>query len=332
MLCFLCGKEIGWLRSMADRQYCCAEHRAEARMASAHVLREEEDEAELWSVSRNRQKKAARQNQSNQTASIFAFVALAALLLAMILLPGGKSESSGGVFPTVAEQPGAEHSLFGKVVDNLGAMVRDSAPVTLHHDFRNGLSDWTMAALESGTHVDDPHDWRIPGAPAVVPAGSLRLWTQSISLHNYQMEFQGELERRSLSWAFRATNSANYYASKLIITRPGPLPNAGLVHYVMLNGRELDRVQLPLPLTIEQGQSYRVRVSVQDDRFVTYLNGQAISSWTDARLTHGGVGFFAGDDDQQRIAWVNLSERDSFMGRMLAHFSLFVMPGATAPR
>ena len=27
------------------------------------------------------------------------------------------------------------------------------------------------------------------------------------------------------------------------------------------------------------------------------------------------------------LAWVNLSERDSFMGRMLAHFSLFVMPG-----
>ena len=30
--------------------------------------------------------------------------------------------------------------------------------------------------------------------------------------------------------------------------------------------------------------------------------------------------------DEQRVSWINLSERDSFMGRMLAHFSLFVIP------
>ena len=45
------------------------------------------------------------------------------------------------------------------------------------------------------------------------------------------------LDRRSLSWAFRATDSDNYYATKLVITKPGPLPNAGLVRYAMVNGR-----------------------------------------------------------------------------------------------
>jgi len=299
-------------------------------MASAHVLREEEDEAELWSVSKSRQKKAARQAiQANQTASIFAFLALAVLLLAMVLLPSGKGNGAGGVFPLVSGQPGTQRSLLGRAGDNLGALVRDSAPVTLHHDFRSGLGDWTSAALHPGSRVDDPHDWKIPGAPSVVPSGSLRLWKQSVLLHNYQMEFQGQIEKRSLSWAFRATDSANYYAAKLVITRPGPLPNAGLVHYVMLNGHESDRVQLPLPLTLEQGGSYRVRVSVQDDHFITYLNGQAISAWTDKRLAHGGVGFFADTDDEQRVSWVNLSERDSFLGRMLAHFSLFIVPQAT---
>ena len=69
-------------------------------------------------------------------------------------------------------------------------------------------------------------------------------------------------------------------------------------------------------------------MSVQDDRFVTYLNGQVISSWSDKRLHRGGVGFFADDDDPQKVAWISLSERDSFLGRMLAHFSFFVMPGA----
>ena len=327
MLCFLCGKEIAWLRSMVDRQYCCDEHRKEARLASAHVLREEEDEAELWSVSKSRQR-AARHNSANQTASVFAFLSLAVLLVALLMLPGGKSGAPGGVFAPVSSDPNAKQGLFARAGDSIAALVRDSAPVTLHHDFGSGLSDWTTAALQAGSKVDDPHDWKIPGAPSVVPPGSLRLWSRSTTLHNYQMEFQGELEKRSLSWAFRATNSANYYAAKLVITRPGPLPNAGLVHYVVLNGHESDRVQLPLPLTLARGESYRVRVSVQDDHFVTYVNGQAISAWTDKRLSHGGVGFFADQDDEQKVSWINLSERDSFMGRMLAHFSLFMVPQA----
>jgi hypothetical protein len=328
MMCFLCGKEIAWPRSMVDRQYCCAEHRKEARMASANVLREEEDEAELWSVLKSRQRKAARRGKNaNQTASVFAFLALAALLLAMLMLPGGQNGGGGGAFPGGRADTGSRPGLFTRAGDGIGAWIRDSAPVTLHHDFRAGLSEWTTAALRAGSQVDDPHDWKVPGAPSVVPPGSLRLWTRSTGLQNYQMEFQGQIQKRSLSWAFRASNTANYYAAKIVITKPGPLPNAGLVHYVMLNGHEIDRVQLPLPLTLERGGDYRVRVSVQDDRFVTYLNGQAISSWTDKRLARGGVGFFADDDDEQRVSWVNLSEHDSFMGRMLAHFSLFMIPG-----
>jgi len=311
---------------MVDRQYCCVEHRKEARLASANVLREEEDEAELWSVARSREKHTSRR-ASNQNASIFAFAVVAALLL-LILMRGGQSGEASGVFPSVSTAPGAKPTLLGRAGDTIAALVRDSAPVTLHHDFNSGLSEWTTAALKAGSKVDDPHDWKVPGAPSLIPSGSLRLWSRSTTLHNYQMEFQGQLEKRSLSWAFRASNPENYYAAQLVMTRPGPLPNAGLVHYVMLNGHEADRVQLPLPLTLARGESYKVRVLVQDDHFVTYLNGQAISAWTDKRLTRGGIGFFAERDDEQRVSWVNLSERDSFIGRMLAHFSLLIVPGA----
>ena len=297
-------------------------------MAAANVLREEDDEQELWSVLKSRQKQGGRPGTTSQTASIFAFLSLAVLLVAMLMLPMGKGPGGIGAFPSGSPDPGMRQGLLARAGSSLSELVRSSAPVTLHHDFRAGLTEWTTAALQAGSKVDDPHDWRIPTAPTVVPPGSLRLWTRSTSLRNYQMEFEGQIEKRSLSWAFRASNSANFYAAKIIITKPGPQPNAGLVHYAMLNGHEMDRVQLPLPLTLVRGGNYRVRVSVQDDRFVTYLNGQAISSWTDQRLSRGGVGFFSDADDEQRVAWVNLSERDSFMGRMLAHFSLFVLPQA----
>src|SRR3954447_17932050 len=81
MLCFLCGKDIGWLRTMVDRQYCSAEHRKDARLASSNALRDEEEEQEIWSVAKTRQRVAGRSAPSNQTASIFAFLTLGALLV-----------------------------------------------------------------------------------------------------------------------------------------------------------------------------------------------------------------------------------------------------------
>lgn len=325
MLCFLCGKKIGFFRSLADQQYCCAAHRAESRLASAQAMRDE-DELDLWAVSKSRKKPAKNGHGAGQTASIFAFLVVGALLVAALMVPG---PGPGSAFPPVSLDPGVKRGLFQRMGDSVGDVVRSRAPITLHQDFHSGWTGWTSSSVRR--MVDDPrHDFsnRVDdprGMSASAP--SLRIWKQSTPLQNYQMEFSGQIEKKSLSWAFRAADDKNYYATKIIITKPGPLPNAGLVRYAMMGGRELDRVQMPLPLTLERGGDYRVRVSVQDDRFITYLNGQVISSWSDKRLHRGGVGFFEDAEDPQKVSWVSVSERDSFLGRMLAHFSLIVMPG-----
>ena len=326
MLCFLCGKKIGLLRSMLDQQYCSSEHRKEARLASAQALRDEDDQ-EPWSVAKNKRKNPGKSATSaGQTASIFAFLTVGALLLAAVMLPG----PTGAAYPPVTSlDSGVKKGWTERTGDWFANVVRSQAPVTLHDDFSKGLKDWTTVAMRNISKVDDPKGIA-SAADDIVRPGSLRIWNRSTTLENYQLEFKGELERKSLSWAFRATDAKNYYATKIMITKPGPLPNAGLVRYVMMNGREWDRVQLPLPLTLERGGNYKVRVSVQDDRFITYLNGQVISSWSDKRLHRGGVGFFSDEDDPQKVDWVSLSERDSFLGRMLAHFSLIVMPGPLA--
>jgi hypothetical protein len=325
MLCFLCGKKIGFFRSMLDQQYCSADHRKQARLASAQALRDEDD-LEPWSVAKHKKKNPGKSTSSPaQAASIFAFLTVGALLVASMILPG----PSGSAYPPVPSlDPGVNKGWMERAGDAFSNVVRSQAPVTLHDDFSKGLQGWTTVAMRNIPHVDDPKGPSMPSGPQIVRPGSLRIWNQSTSLQNYQMEFMGELEKKSLSWAFRASDPKNYYATKIMITKPGPLPNAGLVRYVMMNGREWDRVQLPLPVTLERGANYRVRVSVQDDRFITYLNGQVISSWSDKRLHRGGVGFFSDEDDPQKVDWISLSERDSFLGRVLAHFSLIVMPGA----
>jgi hypothetical protein len=145
------------------------------------------------------------------------------------------------------------------------------------------------------------------------------------------MEFMGQIEHRGMDWAFRAPDSKNYYGTKLIITKPGPLPNAGLVRFVVLDGRERERVELPLPLTLEPGVDYRVRVSVEGNRFLTSVNGQLVSSWSDSRLPRGGVGFFSEDGEASLVKWVSVSNRDSFLSRVVSHFSLLTFPSAAAP-
>lgn len=326
MQCYLCGKQIGLLRSIADQQYCSAAHRREARLASAGVLREEDEDQEIWSVSKKGAKQTVTRSASSSQTPAIALFALAALVVAMIMLP--KSDGGGSARAQALSRPVPDQGLVARTSDSIGSFVRDRAPVTLHHDFQTGMSDWVNVALSNTTHVDDPHDWKTPtpSSSSLVVPGSLRLWSRSIPLRNYQMDFSGKIERKSLSWAFRASNPANYYAAKIEITRPGPQPNADLIHYAMIDGHMLDRVQLPLPLTLEKGNEYLVRVGVQDDRFVTFLNGQVISSWSDKRLTRGGVGFFSDSDDAQQVSWVSLSERDTIMGRMLAHFGLVLFP------
>ena len=54
---------------------------------------------------------------------------------------------------------------------------------------------------------------------------------------NYRMEFVGQLERKSLGWAFRAKDEQNYYVAKLTIARPGPLPLVDLIRYPITAGR-----------------------------------------------------------------------------------------------
>src|SRR5580692_5205575 len=97
MLCFLCGKKIGLLRSLVDQQYCSAEHRKEARLASAQALRDEDDQ-EPWSVAKNKKKNPGKAPTSpGQTASVFAFLTVGALLVAALMLPG----PAGSAYPPV---------------------------------------------------------------------------------------------------------------------------------------------------------------------------------------------------------------------------------------
>jgi hypothetical protein len=253
-------------------------------------------------------------------------------MVAVLMMGNPTRPGGGGAFATVSAETGKKPSMLSGAGNAMSDFVRGIAPVTLKHSFSGGsltssassLADWSNVTLRAGaTQIDDPRDWI---GKTKTPA-SLKLWKKSTAMQNYEMEFQAQLEKTSLSWAVRAADGSNYYATKLAIIKAGPLPNAGLIRYAMVNGRQTDLTQAPLPLTLERGVDYRIRMTVQGDRFLTFLNGKVIGSMTDKRLVRGGVGFFDDAGDPQKVAWVSVSEHDSFLGRLLANFAVFVIPG-----
>lgn len=323
LVCFYCRKKIGLLRRLRDQSFCCADHRKKLSSKSAKAIREAEDlygddlHVPLRAITELKREERG-ERRAGFGATIFLTVAvvmvLAILSRAPMAAPAGR-----GVSPLPNTSLRQDQGAFGRLIANLMHAGRSS---TLRENFRSGLDQWE--GLKSAAS-----EWR-PAAGEIRPT-SLRLWRPSTSLSNYELEFMGQIERKSMNWAFRAADLHNYYATKLVMTGPGPQPNAGLVRYVVLDGRPRERVELPLPLTLERGVDYRVRVSVHGNRFLTSVNGQVVSSWTDNLLSRGGVGFFSDAGESSLLKWVTVSERDSVLGRIASYFSLITFPAPAAP-
>ncbi len=319
MKCAYCENPIGAWRTLAGSRFCCGEHERRFIARSARALRDMEDiyGAQAWTRELSAQKKSTPENrraQPGQVIAIFGLLAAGCLVLALFALPGG-----GGGAPAArpSTRVAEDYTLHALPKSDFTAGLRDrlgpSAPLTMHESFASGLANWVGGSEGAGGWAREG-DYVLPG--------KLKLWQPSTKLSNYELEFMGQIERKGMGWAFRAPNLRNYYGAKLLIAGPGPLPNADLVRFVVLNGRETERLELPLPLTLDRGTDYRVHLSVRGARFLTSVNGQLVSSWMDVRLSSGGVGFFSEPGEQAAIRWVSVSERDSMLGRFLSYFSI----------
>jgi hypothetical protein len=315
--CLYCRKNISPLRRLKDPHFCSDEHRRKSGAKSARALREAED---LYGF--NDTLPLPKVEDKTERRAGFGGIVFVGGVIVLLLLGLSRVSSNSPAPRAVSPLPDNPRNSSGGFGQSIANLIQTQTSGTLREDFRSGVSNWDgLKSIGS--------DWTLE-AGQVRPA-SLRLWKPSTSLSNYELEFLGQIDRKSMDWAFRAADLHNYYATKLVITHPGPLPNAGLVRFIVLDGRERERVELPLPLTLENGVDYRVRVSVRGNRFLTSVNGQLISSWMDSRISRGGIGFFSESGESSMLKWVSVSERDSFLARIASHFSLitFPAPGVT---
>jgi len=324
MACLFCRRKIGPLRRFADANFCCTDHRNKYRANSARALREAEDlygaedeTDERWRVYSSKSEPEKPSPATGSQSSAFV-VALAVAFLLFAITRG----SNDGPAPAPSSRA-SKGSTYANAANGLqrkiGEAIENRAPVTLRETFATGLVKWdTPPGLKAS-------DWAFNNG--YVRPGRLRVWKDSESLANYDMEFVGHVEKKSMDWAFRAADFKNYYATKLTVnTKSTSLANTGLVRFAMIDGKERDRVEVPLPITLERNTDYNVKVSVRGARFLTSINGQLVSSWTDNRISRGGVGLFADLGESSAFKWLSVSERDSFWGRLASHFSIIVFP------
>jgi len=226
------------------------------------------------------------------------------LLLALSFRFSGPSASA-------ATQPKARMGdLLATRWDAFQENLLSRAAISLADDFRSGLSEWEGAG-------DWARSWSYDSAGFVRPGG-LAVFRPSMPLADYRLEFLGLIERRSLAWAFRATDLKNYYAVKLTVVKPGPLPTVVIERYAVIGGKPGRPSQVPLAVQVHNDTVYRVQVDVRGQDFTISVQGRVVDSFSDDRLSSGGVGFFCDKGEAARLRWVGITHQYDFLGRLCA--------------
>ena len=202
---------------------------------------------------------------------------------------------------------------------SLNQSISQRAAIAFADDFRSGLDAW-----ESRSNLT--RSWSYDAAGFVRP-GPLAVFKPTVDLSDYHFEFLGEIDQKAMGWAFRASDLDNYYAMKLVVVRPGPLPLVHLVRYAVVNGKESSHVDKPLPITVRADMLYRILVDVRGDDFTVMTQGQVVDFWSDNRLRRGGVGFFCSRGEQARLRWVEVSHQYDALGKLCAYLAPYGMEG-----
>jgi hypothetical protein len=311
MHCLVCGKRIGWLRRLRRREFCSDAHQKNARVLSARALRDASQlwgDDDAWPVELTAFARPPKKPPNN-------FVRMAAIPFALLVLV------LVWLAPTVAvNTPGYSYL---PATDRLQSVVESTLPSLkvqrYREDFRKGLADWNYRGSPAS-------DWSYEVGS--VRPGKLRLWKRSMALTDYQFEFQAAIEQKALSWAFRASDINNYYATKIALGHADASSGTRIIRYVVMNGVQKDRMLLPSPVELKAQEPYRIRVSVKGDTFSTLVNDQVVDHWSDSRLASGGIGFFAEQGEVAAVHWVSIADRETFFSRLFAS-TLLLTPAAS---
>jgi hypothetical protein len=145
------------------------------------------------------------------------------------------------------------------------------------------------------------------GDPIGIHAGrQVTIYRPSLKLSDYRLEFEANIDTKSVGWVFRAADPENYYAMKLMTVSAGLSPKVALFKYLVANGRQTQVGRVPIDMTLRPDTVFNVRVDVRGPQFTTYIQGQQVDSWTDDQLKTGGAGFLNEREERGKVKTVSI--------------------------
>ena len=204
---------------------------------------------------------------------------------------------------TMFECPTALHgTLLNSVPFGAAAPVRkvEPPPVALEEHFDGGLHNW----------VGGTGNWKVDVAG--VRPGDLAFYSPSMELSDYLLEFLTRIETRGMTWVFRGANDKDYYKATLAMAQGGGFE---FRRSAMIGGLEEGATvqNVPPPSPAPTGKTaVTVRTRVAGNEFSVSIDGQVIDTWTDARLTSGGIGFVGAPEERARLYWVKVTPMGHF--------------------
>lgn len=325
MRCHRCGRPISPLRQLTDLEFCSENCRKRGPRASASVIRDVEYEVDpYWQAAQEQANKPASKASNAALATLVAGL-VGAMVVARIWFPDAGAGAGGPsplaqVAPTTSPQTEAaarDRALRQEDTGLTGWLQRHlpgEKPLQAKVDFSLQDADWLGSAT----------GWSRRGG-AIQP-GLLRLWKPTLAAKDYAMEFQASIEKRGVSWVFRAQDNRHYYATKILLSKAGQAPGASIVRYGRQSAVEFSRTELPLPIVLQREKNYRITLLAEGNRFTTLIDGRVVDEWTDGRLKAGGVGFFAEDGESAGIQWASFRERKGVLSRLISA-NLLLPPG-----
>jgi len=224
--------------------------------------------------------------------------------------PALTAEDSGAL---VTDAVSGNHS--GGVFHRVRTAIALRAEMHLNDGFQSGMAAWGAPSQSWAP------GWVRHPAEGYVTPGKLALYRPSLRYSDYRLEFFGQVDQKSLDWAVRASDDANYYAMKFAADGPGPRAHVSMIHYPVINGQKGDRVVTPVSAMIHEHTPYHIEVDVAGDRITTAIEGEQVDTFVAGNLSRGGVGFFADAGEQARLYWVRVSGNEDWVGRVCAFLS-----------
>jgi hypothetical protein len=170
----------------------------------------------------------------------------------------------------------------------------EPARVAVHFEehFDNGWDNW----------VGGVQDWLVDVAG--VRTGSMAIFMPTLDLTDYELEFLGRIDAKTINWVVRAAGLDQHIRCTLTLVENQQVEFS---RTFVRGGNAEDTVVSGTRVPGKKRSTITIGTVVTGHDFAVTVDGNIVAEWAERRLPSGGVGFMGNADDRARLYWVKVS-------------------------